>query len=629
MISAPNLLYLKEEIKAVEKLLFLFMDRVKNSSDIIAEGKDPEQEKAKILKQVSSQIQGLSKIVDLANDRTDIEASNDSHPKYFARLKEINLVLKGLRSMVETIVYEQYECKLEAFKPDLFKSLDAVSGMFRFITPNIKNEIEILTRHFRIPSNSHQSIISELEALIEKFEEHKISLGDFSGGYGKNGSRVFGYDDLRVKGGKFSKYQFYENSSAKYKEINACFQRFIKTATDFLSKRVTESDLRKLLDRIEKLPQSITRMEELFEIHICINLVYQKTGKKYSFHERFKELTAPLEEFNKLKNTLIYYHDEAFEGTVSVLEKNFEEEADLKRFEDIIEEVRKLIESKTVSFSDLRTVFNKLKDRNFNIVLQQKEAADITIEITPHHEQKVGRKNLERINIIIQEIDFWYPIENKQLLFQDLGLITRKFQNDEPIDEKRFFSLIKSYDKEIEKNTRIYYPKKIQYLKNIYSLFHKFIMQGTNREKLGRRLQNPNIWKEINPRLKVVSKALLVLNSDSASLVANVNKFAFIKIATEELCQLLYDLSMQLFVTYRNVDIKSVGTMTDIMSVYNEFYDVYSLWSVFNHYFNKNHIGNFDINEEVIMQVTKDKHCQERFSQLFAESKSGSQITSG
>ncbi len=76
--------------------------------------------------------------------------------------------------------------------------------------------------------------------------------------------------------------------------------------------------------------------------------------------------------------------------------------------------------------------------------MQQKEAEDITIEITPHHEQKFGRKNLERINIIIQEIDFWYPIENKQLLFQDLSLVTRKFEHAEQIDEERFYALIKS-----------------------------------------------------------------------------------------------------------------------------------------------------------------------------------------
>ncbi|MBT5869465.1 MAG: hypothetical protein HOH38_11565 [Nitrospinaceae bacterium] len=282
-----------------------------------------------------------------------------------------------------------------------------------------------------------------------------------------------------------------------------------------------------------------------------------------------------------------------------------------------------------MSFDRLPMIFNKLEQRDFNIVLQQKDADDITIEITPHHEQKFGRKNLERINIIIQEIDFWYPVENKQLLFQDLSLMTRKFQNDEAIDEKRFYDLIKSYDKEIEKNTRIYYPKKIKFLKTAYALFHKFIMNPDNRRKLASRLSNPKIWPEIVPRLKAVSKSILVLNAESPSLAGNVNKFVFIKLATEELCQLLYDLSMQLFAAYRGVDLRSVGKMTTIMSVYNEFYDVYSLWSVFDYYYNKNHIANFSINEDVVIQVTKSTHCQERLSILFPKSKPESPPISG
>jgi hypothetical protein len=629
MISAQNKVSLVDDIKEAENLLALFKERVEKASEIIADDGDPTKEKSRILKLVSFHRKNLSVIMDMVDDRNDTDAQNSNHSNYFARLKDIDRILKDIRSMAETITLEQYECKLDPVKQPLFKSLDSISGAFQFITPNIQNEITILTRHFRLPSNSHESIIPELEVLIEEFEENEISLADFAKGYEKNGARISGFDNLRTKGGKFSRYQFYEAGKKSYEKINICFHQFFKTSMDFMSKRKTEPDFRKLLDRMEKFPQIITKMEQLFEIHSCINLVYQKIGKKYSFHDRFKELTPPLDEFNKIINTLIYYHHEAFEKKVKELETSFDEEVDLKRFEDIVEEVRKQIEARTTPFDRLQMIFNRLEEKNFNIVLQQKEAEDITIEITPHHEHKFGRKNLERINIIIQEIDFWYPVESKQLLFQDLGLMTRKFQNGESIDEERFYTLIKAYDKEMEKNSRIYYPKKIQQLKNVYSLFHNLIMQRPNRIKLGSRLQNPNIWKEISPRLKVVSKALLVLNSESPSLAGNVNKFVFIKIATEELCQLLYDLSMQLFAVYRNVDVKSVGSMTDILSIYNEFYDVYSLWSVLIHYFNKNFIGNFSINEEVVAKVTKSSHCQARLSHLFPDSENEPQNTSG
>lgn len=628
MISAKNKVSLADAIKEAENLLTLFRERVENASEIIADGGDPGKEKSRILKLVSFHRKNLSVIMDMVNDLTDPDAQNIRHSNYFTRLQDIDRILKDIRSMAETITLEQYECKLDPVKQSLNKFLDSISGAFQFITPNIQNEIDLLTRHYRLTSNSQESIIPELEVLIEEFEENKISLADFTNGYEKNGARILGFDDLRIKGGKFSRYQFYEAGKKNYEKINVSYQQYYKTSMDFMSKRKTEPDFRKLLDRMEKFPQSITKMEQLFEIHSCINLVYQKIGKKYSFHVRFKELTPPLDEFNKLINTLIYYHHDAFEKKVKELETSFEE-ADLKRFEDIVEEVRKQIETKTTPFDSLQMIFTRLEEKNFNIVLQQKEAEDITIEITPHHEHKFGRKNLERINIIIQEIDFWYPVESKQLLFQDLGLMTRKFQNGEPIDEERFYTLIKAYDKEMEKNTRIYYPKKIQHLKNVYSLFHNLIMQRSNRMKLGSRLQNPNIWKDISPRLKVVSKALLVLNSESPSLEGNVNKFVFIKIATEELCQLLYDLSMQLFAVYRNVDVKSVGGMTDILSIYNEFYDIYSLWSVFTHYFNKSFIGNFSINEEVVAKVTKSSLCRARLSHLFPDPENEPQNTSG
>ena len=69
--------------------------------------------------------------------------------------------------------------------------------------------------------------------------------------------------------------------------------------------------------------------------------------------------------------------------------------------------------------------------------------------------------------------------------------------------------------------------------------------------------------------------------------------------------------------------------MTNILSIYNEFHDVYSLWSVFNHYFNKTHINNFSINEDVVTGVTKNNHCKAQLSKLFPNLESEPQKTSG
>ncbi len=366
MIPAKNKVSLSEDIKEAENLLVLFKERVGNASEIIADAGDPEKERSRILKLLSFNKQNLTVIREMVDDRTEPDAQNINHPKYFARLKAIDHILKDIRSMAEAIAFAQYECKLELIRQALCKSLDDISEAFQFLIPSIKNEIALLTKHYRLPSHTQQSIIPELEALVEQFEGNEISLTEFAEGYEIDGTKISGYDALRIKGGKFSKYQFYENGKSGYNEINVSFHRFMKTAVDFMSKRKKELDFRKLLDRMDKFPESISNMNELFEIHVCMNLVYQKIGKKYSFHERFKELTLPLEEFNKLKNTLIFYHHESFEKTVKGLEGNFGEEADLKRFEDIVEEVKKQMEFKVASFDSLQMIFSKLEEKNFN-----------------------------------------------------------------------------------------------------------------------------------------------------------------------------------------------------------------------------------------------------------------------
>ena len=89
-------------------------------------------------------------------------------------------------------------------------------------------------------------------------------------------------------------------------------------------------------------------------------------------------------------------------------------------------------------------IFNKLLIKDFNIVVQEKDADDITITITPHHEKKYGRDILVRINLIIHEVDFWYPPEEKQLLFQDISKSTEKIQADEPLDKNVFKGISKN-----------------------------------------------------------------------------------------------------------------------------------------------------------------------------------------
>ena len=65
---------------------------------------------------------------------------------------------------------------------------------------------------------------------------------------------------------------------------------------------------------------------------------------------------------------------------------------------------------------------------------------------------------------------------------------------------------------------------------------------------------------------------------------------------------MLYDLSMQLFILFSGVDGKNIKKMTEILSIFKESHDVTGLWASFSHYFKKNSIPNFQVNESIILQ---------------------------
>ncbi len=118
-----------------------------------------------------------------------------------------------------------------------------------------------------------------------------------------------------------------------------------------------------------------------------------------------------------------------------------------------------------------------------------------------------------------------------------------------------------------------------------------------------------------------VKRNLAVLASNHESLKSNINKFPFLKGTLEDLCQLLYDTSMQLFITYEMADQRSILNMTNILSIYNEFHDVKSIWQAFSHYFQQNNISNFYANETKTIRLTQNFLCKTEFDKLFPKQK--------
>ena len=123
--------------------------------------------------------------------------------------------------------------------------------------------------------------------------------------------------------------------------------------------------------------------------------------------------------------------------------------------------------------------------------------------------------------------------------------------------------------------------------------------------------------EQISEDLDKVKRNIAVLSSNDASMKKNVNKFPFLKEVTEHLSQVLYDLSMQMYILFEGLDGRSIANMTNILSTYNEFRDCASLWAAFSHYNSKTSLKNLSVNEKIMIELTKEPRCKARLKELF------------
>mgnify|MGYP000008727842 FL=1 len=123
--------------------------------------------------------------------------------------------------------------------------------------------------------------------------------------------------------------------------------------------------------------------------------------------------------------------------------------------------------------------------------------------------------------------------------------------------------------------------------------------------------------EQISEDLDKVKRNIAVLSSNNASMKKNVNKFPFLKEVTEHFSQVLYDLSMQMYILFEGLDGRSIANMTNILSTYNEFRDCASLWAAFSHYNSKTSLKNLSVNEKIMIELTKEPRCKARLKELF------------
>lgn len=618
MLDSKALPEFKKHLETLENQLSLFENKVKGASEIEPGEKGPEEERERILSVLNSYKKKLPKIEKDAggplfksgSDPIDILTT-------LPILKAVDKTFKDLKQEVEQIADEQYACKLEIYKQEVCKSVELIFSTFDYILPNIRFELNFMEKYYREPANMGKSVVPELNDLVHRLEEHTITLDDFFNGYGSGENKTQGYNVLRMKNGLFSKYQFYDNSPDAYKELNDCYYQVCKIMESFLKDKRSEPDLGKYYFQVKEMSMQIIRMSDVFDTGAFLTSLTQKSKKKYSYVDEVRKSSALLQKFNELKKSFIIYNEQEIERTQSALESRLSQDDEIKRLKVIMDETWNCIQAKQIDFSRLDMIFSKLLKKNFNIVVREKDADDITISITPHHEKKYGRDLLNRINIIIQEIDFWYPQNEKQLLFQNIAKTTEKIQADEPLDKKEFVEMMQGYDQSMEKNVRKTYPDKVKELASIYSAFNKLFPGKAQKAKLGKRLMNDRIWDEISDDLELVKRNIIVLSSNNVSMKKNVNKFPFLQVAIEHLSQVLYDLSMQLFISFEGIDGRSVTNMTNILSTYNEFRDLTSLWAAFSHYYSKASMPNLSVNEKVMINLTREPRCQAHLKELF------------
>ncbi len=619
MINPAKITSLKDSHNTLITKFNLLIEKVKGSEDIEGQGKSPEEEKARILNVFNSHMEKLKTIIPMVESSLNKQDLKNSSPtSIFSKLLELDEISQKFTAELEEIVEDQYECKLELYKQEVLNSLEAVMELFEFITPGIQSERKVLENFYRVKSGDGESVLADLDDLFYSMEENRISMREFIYGYSEGTKQIMGYNELRILNNVFSTFQFYENPPEAYIELNKVLKEICFDIEPLLKEKRNEPEIGVFFSQlVENSNYKISKMEQIFEYNSIFKSLIKKVGKKYSFREEFNKAKALIDQFSSIQKSLIIYNDYEINKILEAIDKRY---ADQKsKYAPIVKELNALLEEKTISFEIVEMALAKLIKKDFNIVLEEKDVDDITIKITPHLESKFGKDLLERVNIVIQEIDFWYPRETKQILFKDLSATTKKIQADEPVDQKEFLTLMKKYDKEMEQHLRKTYPDKIKLIHLLFDNFQKAFQSRINKDKLEKRLGKKNVWEEINSKLTDVKRNLMVLESGHASLNENVNKFSFIKGASQELCQLFYDLSMQLFILYDGLDSKGIMNMTNILSTYNEFHDVKSLSAAFFHYNQKTSIPNLHVNEKIMIANCHDPRSKAELKKLFPE----------
>ena len=154
MIDAKALPEVKKHLETLANQLSLFENKVKDASEIEPGDKGPEEERERILSIIVSY---QKKLPDLEKQASGPLFKNGSDPidvsKALKSLKELDKTFINLKQDVEQISEDQYECKLEIYKQEIFKTVELILATFDFVLPNIRCELNYMEKYYREPAN--------------------------------------------------------------------------------------------------------------------------------------------------------------------------------------------------------------------------------------------------------------------------------------------------------------------------------------------------------------------------------------------------------------------------------------------------------------------------------------------
>jgi hypothetical protein len=302
MIDAKALPEVKKHLETLANQLSLFENKVKDASEIEPGDKGPEEERERILSILASY---QKKLPDIEKEASSTLFKNGSDPidvsKALQSLKEIDKTFIKLKQDVEQFADDQYECKLEVYKQEVFKTVELILTTFDFVLPNIRFELNYMEKYYREPANMGNSVTPELNELVNSLEEHSITLDEFFNGYGSGEDKTLGFNVLRMKNGLFSKYQFFDNSPEAYKQLNDIYYQVCKFMESFLKDKRSEPDLGKFYFQVKEMNMLISRMSDVFDTGNFLTSLIKKSKKKYSYVDEVRKSVALLADFEKIK----------------------------------------------------------------------------------------------------------------------------------------------------------------------------------------------------------------------------------------------------------------------------------------------------------------------------------------